>query len=181
VQQAIQGNSGQVPSEAEAREYIAKARRLLTGTPTISLLDETSWHLKAIPPGSSQYKEAQTLLKAVSEKEDRLQREAARWVEKQRQVNEKKAMEDLEPLRISFAKELEDTELQEGVDMTVLAEGPKHTTLRISYTLMSRPLEYQYVHNEKFMTELYGARFKKLVFCNDLSTDSYYHVYNLEK
>ena len=88
--------------------------------------------------------------------------------------------QDLESLRISLAQELEDAELKDGVDMTVRAEGPKHTTLRLTYTLMSQPLEYQFVHNERFMTSLRGARFKKLVFANDLSTSPYYRTYKLE-
>lgn len=166
-QQPTKGQRAPLPlTEAQ---HLAAAKRLLTLTPSERLLQDATEHLEAIAPGSSQYSEAKQLLKTISEKEKVL-----------RQATATKEAEELESLRISLAKELEEAGLQEGVDMVVRAEGPNHTTLRITYTLMSRAFEYQYIHNEKFTTALRGARFKKLVFSNDLSTSPYYRVYKLE-
>jgi hypothetical protein len=85
-----------------------------------------------------------------------------REVEVQKAAAEEEASR-LEPERLAYGEQLEEEYLKGGLDVFVRVTGPRLTTIRLTYVLMSRPMAYQLTHNGAFMSLLRAKGFRQLI------------------
>jgi hypothetical protein len=74
-----------------------------------------------------------------------------------------------------FAKQLERTYLDKGLDVYVSLEGPEKTTLTLKFVLFSRPLVHQFANDANAIAALRKAGFKKVRL-----TDGYHQAWTLD-
>ena len=74
-----------------------------------------------------------------------------------------------------FAKQLERTYLDKGLDVYVSLEGPEKTTLTLKFALFSRPLVHQFANDAHAIAALRQAGFKKVRL-----TDGYNQAWTLD-
>jgi hypothetical protein len=79
----------------------------------------------------------------------------------------------LELARKAYPAEVEKAMLDEGYDMTVRALGPHTETLQIEWALMDRVFVHQFVNSPAPMSSPQGLGFKKLVFVNSVTGDTW--------
>jgi hypothetical protein len=77
--------------------------------------------------------------------------------------------------RSEYAKQYERNLLEAGMDVYVSTSGPQHTTLRIQYVLLSRPVVYQIINDRALMRNWRELGFKKALF-----TDGYNETYTVD-
>lgn len=114
-------------------------------------------HLRAIPPNTAEYKEAQKAYAERTTKNDVLNKEIG--------IAHRKR----------FADEYERNLLDEGMDVHVATLGKTHTTLQIKWILVNRPIIYKMINDETAMGNLRNLGFKKLVM-----TDGYDSTWNID-
>ncbi len=126
---------------------------------------KTSWggvsdarkHLAAIPQNTPESAEKDKLLKEVVRREKEIEK-VTRVVAYKIMVQQRK----------EFAKKYELSLLDAGMDTTITTLGKNHSTLRIKWVLMSRPLVYKLINDGATMANLRKLGFEKVVF-----TDGY--------
>lgn len=121
-------------------------------------------NLNAISAGSSEYPEAQNLMKEVNRRENEINKLALII-----------ANEILTKQRKEFADKYEISLLDQGMDTKVSVSGKNNTILKIKWVLMSRPLVYKLINNSETMANLKKMGFEKLIL-----TDGYDSAWSID-
>jgi hypothetical protein len=96
----------------------------------------------------------------------------------ERHLSEKQILESdaAVEFRTEYAKNMERSLLEDYMDMTVSAEGPKKTTLRIQWVRMSRPLVYNFMNNSETTDRFRALGFKKVLFTDGYNSSWLYDL-----
>ena len=113
-------------------------------------------HLDAIPRQAREYAEAKELYVKLGDKQAdsrRASEEKAKKIETQR----------LLAVRKVFAKEYERSLLDKGFDAYASTHGKNHTTLKLKWVLISRPLVHKVCNDMDLIERLRSMGFKKFI------------------
>lgn len=158
-------------------EHLAKAKALIKlGAPQNSIA-EGFHHISAIKPQAPEYKLALRLREQYETEKKRYdrQQEAIRAVAAKKQAA--KDAKVLEIARGRYPAEAEKAALDEGHDMNFRTYGPQKTILEIRYALMDRVFAYQFMKSESSVANIESMGFKKIVFVNSITGDSWSYAF----
>ena len=151
-----------------ASEHLAEAKKALAeGKPpkTFGRVYDAKQHLAEISKDSMEWKgEGNKLWDEVIKREQEIQKQSA-VITAKLMVQQRK----------DFVKKYELSLLDKGMDTTITAQGKDNTVFKMKYILMSRPLVYQLINNDSFMSNLKNHGFKKAVF-----TDGYDNTWTVD-
>ena len=133
-------------------EHLSRATKLLTGKPEEAQIKEARRHLNAIPKDSPHGKKAEALKIQSDTQQARILIAKA----------EAKVLL-LTLARASFAKDLENSYLDKGINADVTVSGPAKTNLRIKWALVSKVAAHQLDKNDQFWTNVQEMGFKKVI------------------
>lgn len=160
-------------NQMSPREHLSEAKKALDEWKPQKDPMRTQWgrvsdaekHLAAIPKTSPEWTgEGQKLWKEVERRGKEIQKIAS--------LTTKKLMIQQ---RKEFAKQYELSLLDQGMDTRISTLGKDHSTLKIEWVLMSRPLVYKMINDSSVMSNLKKLGFKKIVF-----SDGYNHTWTSE-
>ena len=150
---------------AEAKKALADGYKPAGKDRSWGRVKDAREHLEGIKSNDKEYAEAQRLLKEVNRREDE--------IEKWARVAAEKMLADE---RASFARRLETTYLDKGMDVTVSVSGANNTVIKLKYVLMSRPLVHNLVKDGDVISTFRSQRFKKAIFTDGYSNTWTYDV-----
>jgi hypothetical protein len=146
-------------------QHLAEAKKALSEAKphkdpmqrTWGRLGDAENHLDAIKPEDKEAKEAARLRKEIA-----VRRADAEKVSQM-------------AVRELYAKELERNYLKNGLDVHITLGGTYKTNMTMKFVLFSRPLVYNLVNSDEFMSPVREAGFKKVTF-----TDGYRDSWSIE-
>lgn len=162
-QAAANARSQQEAAERKARaeaawaaippgDHLAAATKLLAGEPEEAQVKEARRHLGAIPKDSPHGRKAEALRIQADTQQARILGAKA----------EAKVLL-LTLARASFAKDLENSYLDKGINADVTVSGPAKTNLRIKWALVSKVAAHQLDKNDQFWSNVQEMGFKKVI------------------
>ena len=155
------------------QEHLRRAEDQIKLGASQSALDDGFKELDAIDPKAPEYTAGQQLREQyeAAKKKDAEAQAKMRAAAAKKQVAE--GVKTLELARKDYPSEVERSMLDQGYDMTVRALGPHRETLQIEWALMDRLFVHQFINSPEAMASPQSLGFKRLVFVNSVTGDTW--------